>query len=41
MNPTILCMNTLLNIGSTSDGSVASTASKAQIGANRMTLKPR
>src|SRR6476659_2858825 len=41
MNPTILSMNTPLNIGSTSAGAVRSTASKAQTGAKRMTLMPR
>ena len=41
MKPTIFSMNTPLKIGGTSAGSVASTASRAQIGANRMTLKPR
>jgi hypothetical protein len=34
-------MNTPLNIGGTSAGSVSSTASIAQIGAKRITLKPR
>jgi hypothetical protein len=34
-------MNTPLNMGSTSEGSVNSTASSAQTGANMMTLKPR
>ena len=34
-------MNTPLNTGATSAGSVKSTASSAQTGANRITLKPR
>ena len=41
MKTTILSMNTPLKTGGTSAGSVSSTASSAQIGANRMTLKPR
>jgi hypothetical protein len=40
-NSTIRSRNTLLYIGSTSDGLVSSTASNAATGANRMTLKPR
>ena len=38
MKPTILSRNTPLNIGSTCDGSVSSTASSAATGANMMTL---
>jgi hypothetical protein len=41
MKPTILSMNRPLKTGATSEGSVASTASSAQIGANSTTLKPR
>jgi hypothetical protein len=41
MKPTIFSMNTPLNTGATIAGSVRSTASMAQTGANRTTLNPR